>query len=218
MADLQERYEAIQRKEKELEEREKDLRKQNVEITEDQSPNFPPFCPIVHHDIPTDIPIEYMWTVRFSLILLVSLSVELVINFIAACTSKNFASLGKNIVFSLIFMIVTIPIAFKVNYYKLYTSCKRRNLTLIWFALEAGMIAFCVIAAVGISSSGLMGIITCIDALANGSGAAKVFCTIAAVIWVLLSLGHILLIGKVFNAYRRQRGKGNASPYFSAPE
>ncbi|KAH0791590.1 secretory carrier-associated membrane protein 1-like [Histomonas meleagridis] len=216
MADPAARYYAIQQKEEELKRREKALKKANVEIEEDtHPPNFPPFCSVVYHNIAEEIPIASQWTIRIAFIMILALAVLVIINLIACCTTGTIKlggsgasySVGANIVFGVIIGILSVPLAFKINYYKLYTQAKTNNITLGWFALQAIFILCFGYAAVGLKNNGVIGIITMLDALAAGSGFCKVICIISAVLWVLGTLVEIFLFGRVMVLY-----KGSGAP------
>lgn len=208
MTDVEARYYAIQQKEEELRNREKALKKSNIDIVGGEKPyNFPPFCSIVYHNIGEEIPIASQWTVRIAYIMYWCLCITCVINVIACCTTGKIDvkgySAGKNIIFGILIGLLAVPLAFKINYYKFYTQCKDNEITLRFFALQAIYIAVYAYAAVGKKNSGTIGLITAIDALAGGkSGFCKAICMIAAVLWVAGAAIQIFLFGKIMVLYK----------------
>ncbi|KAK8900360.1 hypothetical protein M9Y10_002687 [Tritrichomonas musculus] len=218
--DRQQRYEAIKAKEAELERREEALRKNNVDIVNEKPPNFPPHCPFVRHDIAADIPIEFITTMKIAFVLFCFTSATLFINLISCGTTVTIKvgkgkgySLGYNLVFGILYFLLTIPLAFKINYYRLYTQCTQRNVKMTWFALEGIYIAFHAYASAGVKNSGLIGLIALIDALSAGSGAAKCFCTISGLCWLIATAGQVFLFGNVMKVTRGPAPAANNSPY-----
>lgn len=217
--DKQQRYEAIKAKEAELERREAALRQNNVEVVEEKPPNFPPFCPFIRHNIAVDIPVDLMMTVRIAFILFFFTAGTLLVNLIACFTTATIKvgkgkgySLGYNSVFGVLYLVLTVPLAFKINYYRLYTQCSQRRIKMTWFALEGAYIAFHAYACAGIKNSGLIGLIAMIDSLSAGGGAAKCFCSISALCWLLSTAGQVFLFGNVMKAYKVS-DNNNAGPY-----
>lgn len=219
MTDVEARYYAIQQKEEELRNREKALKKSNIEISDNEKPyNFPPFCSIVYHNIGEEIPIASQWTVRIAYIMFYCLFATCVINVIACCTTGKIKvkgySAGRNIVFGAVIGVLAVPLAFKINYYKLYTQCKNNNITLGWFGLQAIYIVVYIYAAVGLKNSGTIGLITAIDAMAGGeTGFCKGICVITAILWIAGAVIQIALFGKIMALYK---GTGNSNKNTSA--
>lgn len=203
----EERFAAIQAKEAELQRREEALRQQNIEVVQEKPPNFPPFFHFVHHDISTDIPIAYQMTVKIAFVLFLLTCVTLIMNLIACFTTGTIKvgkgtsySLGTNSVLGVIYLLLTVPLAFKINYYRLYEQCMKKNIKMTWFALEGIYIGVYAYASAGMKNTGCIGLITTIDSISAGSGASKAFCTISCIMWLLGLAGHVFLFGKVMNA------------------
>lgn len=212
--DLQARYNAIQEKENELRRREDALRKQNVDVDNGHPPNFPPFCPTVYHDIAVEIPIEMQWVVRIAFIGLFWMGALLIVNLIAAFTVGKFGhSAGETIIFAVIFLILTVPLAFKVNYFKLYTQCKNSAVTAGYLILQLVYFAFNVMGAIGLKDSGMIGIIVMIDAISSQAGGfVKAIVIISAVMWVLSALVQFFLAAKSLILYKRTGQSSALSP------
>lgn len=205
-----ERYARLQAKEDELARRENELKKQDVNIDAEKPNNFPPCFPFMRHDITTDIPLSFQWTIRLAFIGQFIFAGALFINFIGACTTGTIKlksgsgySLGKNIIFSIIFLILGIPCAFRINYMKLYSQAAKKDIKCLYFALEGIFVGINAFAVVGLKDWGLMGIITVIDALsASTSGFCKAMITIACILWAGSALLQIFLFGRIMQLYK----------------
>lgn len=215
-----ERYARLQAKEDELARRENALKKQDVNIDEERPNNFPPFFPFMRHDISTDIPLAFQWTVRLAFIGQFIFAGTLLINLIGACTTGTIQlkkgsgySLGKNVIFSIIFLILGVPCAFKINYMKLYVQASKKDIKCLYFALQGIFVGINAFAFVGLKDWGLMGIITAIDALsASTSGFCKAIIIIACILWGGSALLQIFLFGRIMQLY-----KGSGAP-IQAPQ
>lgn len=207
--DPQQRFQAIQAKEADLRRREEALRAQSVQLDDTKQPNFPPFVHLVYHNISEEIPIRAQWTVRLAFFGLIGLAIGAIVNFIAACTVGTIGtseshpySLGKNIVFSLIIGALAVPLYFKINYFKLYENVKT-DLKMTWFALQALWIGCVGLGLAGLKNSGLIGVITLIDAISKStSGFCKIMCIISTAFWGLLVFLNVFLFGKVMVLFK----------------
>ena len=211
MSDLQERYAAIQRKEEELKNREKALRDLQLGIDEDLKPNWPPCCPIIYHDIAGDIPIEAATAVKVALIGQLVWAIALLANMLA-CFGVSGMSDGYDtatyIVFGILYFVLGIPLAFRVNYMKFYQQCKVQDLTLCYFLLQLIFFGIQVFAAVSVPGSGLAGFLFAIDALSgkDASGYTKAMGFIAAAIWTISALIQFFILSKGFLFYKTMKG------------
>lgn len=204
--DAQERYARIQAKEEELKRREAGLREQQLDIEDDRKPNWPVCCPFVYHDISGEIPIKNTAACKVAYILQCVWALTLIVNMLAAFGSGSMAnySVAKYIVFSIIYTILGIPLAFRVNYMKYYEQCKKEDLSLSWFLLEIIFFGLNVVGAVGLPNSGLCGVLYAIDAFSKGNGYIKIFGIISACAWILSSLGQGFLGSRSFLLYKNQ--------------
>lgn len=211
--DAQERYARIQQKEEELKRREANLREQQLGIDEDRKPNWPPCCPFVYHNITEEIPVRLMAACKIAYLSQALWALALIFNCLAAFGVKGMPSaysISKYIVFSIIFAVLGIPLAFRVNYMKFYDQCKKEDLTLGWFLLQVIFFALNAVAAVAPPASGLCGILFVIDAYSSGSGYVKIVGTISACLWVLSTLAQGFIGSKAFVLYKGK--SGNTAP------
>ena len=209
----EERFKRLQAKEQELREREKALRKQNVDVDEEKANNFPPFCPVVHHNIIEDIPIVAQWTIKIAFIAQFIWILQLLLNFIAACStgSMNSYSVAMNAVFSLAIMILGVPCGFKLNYMKHYTNASKDGMSVSNLILQVLFIAVNIYALIGLKNQGVMGVLTTIDALAGGNGFSRIMIPIAAAFWGLQVAIQIFLFGKIIILFKNKKKFSSAA-------
>jgi hypothetical protein len=203
--DLRSRYYAIQQKEADLKQRESSLRNQNVAISSEKAPNFPPCWPVLYHNIAEEIPIHSQWFIRLCLINIIAFVVLAPLNFLACCTSGQFSDgVAQNVVFSIIVGLLTAPLAFRITYKKLYGQCKADEFSLWALGLKALLFAWIVIGAAGIEKSGMAGIAMAVDAFANrdASGFARTVVVLTAAIYVAAAALEFFLLGRLLILFK----------------
>ena len=204
--ELQERYNRIQRKEEELKQREAALREQQLGIEEDRAPNWPPCCPFIYHDITEEIPMANQTAVKVAFWLQFVWAIALIINVIASfgvgAMNSDAYPLATYIVFSIIYAILGIPLAFRINYMKFYEQCKNNDLGACWFLLELIFFALNVYAAVGVPKSGLCGVLCAIDAISKGSGYIRAMSIVTSIVFVCSALGQGFIGSRAFILYK----------------
>jgi hypothetical protein len=228
--ELQARYEAIQRREEELRRREGDLRKQNVTVDNVNAPNFPPFYPVMYHNIAEEIPIAMQWFLKIALIAIAILIVNAVLNLISAFTSKSFkedsktSEVAQNVIFGAIIGILTGPLAFRVTYMREYRQFKGGDITLWTLALQALLFAWVAFCSVGIYGVGTVGVIMTIDAVSgkSSSGFVKALAGITCGLWLLSAAIELFLLGRLLLLYKgsgpRIEAGNPAGAYSPAPQ
>lgn len=208
--DANERYQNIVRKENELRRREQALKKQNVEIEDTRPPNFPPFCPVIYHNIPEEIPTVATWCVRISFFSFWFIFPLVVINFIGCCMSgkwnpekKTEYDVATNVVFSIIISIILVFCAFRVNYMSLYQQCKESNVRMSMIALQALYICFYAVGFAGFKNTGMVGIMSTIDSFSRSKNAgSNIICVIATLLWALEMVCQIFLFGRIMMLWK----------------
>lgn len=213
-----ERFARLQAKEQELKQREANLKKQDVDLDDEKPNNFPPCCPFMYHDL-SDLPIIATWTIKLAFIAQFIWMGTLLINFIGACctgtikTSGSGYSVGKNVVFSIIYAILGVPLAFRLNYCKLYDQARHDHIKGTFFVLQALFIACHILAFVGLQNWGLMGVITTIDCIsASTSGFAKAMIVISCFLWAGSGLLQIFLFGRIMILYKNNSSSPQPAP------
>lgn len=208
MATLEERYEEIKRKEMELESREQALQKEGIDSDFADPPNFPPFCPVIHHSF-SKVNIDFQWACKCSFYFQFIYFFALFVNFLAACgvgaangSSTSF-NVGQNIVFSVLYLVLGIPLAFKFNYMKFYSSLIKKDLGVSWLGLQVVFLALHAYALAGVTDSGLIGFISAIDIYAKTkSGYSRVTALMAAVVWAASLLAQLFMMGVGLRIYK----------------
>jgi hypothetical protein len=215
--DLQSRYTAIQQKEEELRNREAALRKQDVALDAAHAPNFPPFYPMMYHNIAEDIPIAMQLFLKLALIGIIAILVNSVINLIACFVSKPFvkdqspSNVVSNIIGGAIVALLTGPLAFRVTYIREYEQCKKNEITLWTLALQGLLLAWVGLCASGVVW-GTIGLIPMLTALSKASGFAKVIATIAGVIWLAIAVLELFLLGRLLLIFKTSGQRIQAVP------
>jgi hypothetical protein len=212
--DLRDRYSRIQQKEEDLRRREAELRRAKVVVDESHPPNFPPFYPMLYHNITEEIPIISQTFLRIWLANLLELWVTAVVNIIACCCTSHFTgdkygggAQAQNIIFGIIVGVLTVPLGFRVTYIRLYRECKASEIGFVTLGLSALFFAWIAVGAVGPPKSGMVGVIMGIDGVSGRGGFTKAISGISAALYLLAALLQLFLLGRLmllFKASGRQ--------------
>lgn len=214
----------VKAKEKELQARESELKKREQELKrrEDaiaragiviEEKNWPPFFPIIHHDIGTEIPIhlQRMQYIAFSTWL--GLVLCLLWN-IVAVTTAWIKGEGPTIWFlAIIYFISGVPASYVMWYRPLYRAMRTDSaLKFGWFFVSYMLhIAFCIFAAVAppiiFKGKSLTGILAAIDVI-GGSALVGIFYFIGFGFFCIESLMSVWVFQQVLMYFR---GSGKAA-------
>lgn len=214
----------LRKKEKELQAKEAELRKreQDVKRKEDaaaragivlEEKNWPPFFPIIHHDIANEIPIhvQKMQYLAFSTYL--GLVLCLLWNVIAVTTAWIRGEGVKIWFLGIIYFISGVPGAYVLWYRPLYRAMRKESaLKFGWFFMFYLLhIGFCIFAAVAppifFKGKSLTGILPAVD-LVSGKPLVGIFYFIGFAFFVIESLLSISVIQQVYMYFR---GSGKAA-------
>lgn len=215
--DLKKKEKELQAKEAELRKREQELKRREDAaaragvIIEDK--NWPPFFPIIHHDITNEIPIHLQKVQYVAFTTLLGLVVCLLWNIIAV-TLAWIKGEGPTIWFlAIIYFISGVPGAYVLWYRPLYRAMRTDSaLKFGWFFLSYALhIAFCVFAAVAppiiFKGKSLTGILPAIDVLGNHV-LVGIFYFIG---FGFFSLESVISIWVIQQVYMYFRGSGKAA-------
>uniref|UniRef100_A0A5B6ZFI7 Secretory carrier-associated membrane protein n=1 Tax=Davidia involucrata TaxID=16924 RepID=A0A5B6ZFI7_DAVIN len=212
----------LRMKEKELQAKEAELRKREQEVKrrEDaasragiviEEKNWPPFFPIIHHDIANEIPIHLQKLQYVAFTTLLGLVVCLLWN-VVAVTTAWIKGEGPTIwLLSIIYFISGVPGAYVLWYRPLYRAMRTDSaLKFGWFFLSYLLhIGFCILAAVAppiiFKGKSLAGILAAIDVLGTHA-LAGIFYFIGFGFFCIESLVSIWVIQQVY-LYFRGSGK-----------
>ncbi|XP_015943549.1 secretory carrier-associated membrane protein [Arachis duranensis] len=214
----------LKKKEKELQAKEAELRRREQVYFENlisfctsgiviEEKNWPPFFPIIHHDIPNEIPVhlQRMQYVAFSSLL--GLVACLSWNIIAV-TAAWIKGEGVKIWFlSLIYFIAGVPGAYVLWYRPLYRAFRKDSaLNFGWFFMFYIIhIGFCILAAVAppivFKGKSLTGILSAIDVIGDHT-LIGIFYFIGFGFFCLETLVSIWVLQQVYMYFR---GSGQAA-------
>ncbi|XP_021902348.1 secretory carrier-associated membrane protein 3 [Carica papaya] len=214
----------LKKKEKELQAKEAELRRREQEVKrkEDaaaragivlEEKNWPPFFPIIHHDIANEIPIHLQRIQYIAFATFLGLFACLLWN-IVAVTTAWIKGKGVRIWFlAIIYFISGVPGAYVLWYRPLYRAFRTESAVKFgWFFLFYVLhILFCIFAAVAppviFRGKSLTGILPAID-LISGHALVGIFYFIGFALFCLESLISIWVIQQVYIYFR---GSGKAA-------
>jgi hypothetical protein len=216
--DLQARYAAIQQKEEELRNRESALRKQDVSLDAAHPPNFPPFYPMMYHNIAEEIPIAMQLFLKVALVGIITILVNSFVNLIACCASKPFVKEKKmsevvsNVIGGAIIALLTGPLAFRVTYMREYEQCKKNEITLWTMALQALLLVWVGLCSVGVVW-GTIGVVRMLDAVGSkANGFTKAIAVISTALWLLITALELFLLGRLLLLFKASGQRLETAP------
>ncbi|VFQ86143.1 unnamed protein product [Cuscuta campestris] len=201
----------LKKKEEELKRREDAIKKAGVVIEEK---NWPPFFPIIHHDISNEIPIHLQKLQYVAFTTLLGLVVCLIWNTIAV-TLAWIKGEGPTIWFlAIIYLISGVPGAFVFWYRPLYRAMRTDSALRFgqFFLCYSIHIGFCVVAAVAppifFKGKSLTGMLPALEVLSDNA-LVGIFYLIGFAFFCIESLISIWVIQQVY-AYFRGSGKAES--------
>lgn len=208
----------LKKKEKELQSREADLKRREQEVRRKEEAaaragivleekNWPPFFPIIHHDIATEIPVHLQKLQRAAFTTLLGIVLCLLWNVIAV-TAAWIKGEGVKIWFlAIIYFIAGVPGAYVLWYRPLYRAFRTESaLKFGWFfMLYLLHIGFCILAAVAppivFKGKSLTGILSAIDVVGDYT-LVGIFYFIGFGFFCLETLISIWVIQQVYMHFR----------------
>ncbi|XP_044502191.1 secretory carrier-associated membrane protein 1-like isoform X2 [Mangifera indica] len=215
--DLEAKEKELQAKEAELNKREQELKRREEAIARAgvviEEKNWPPFFPLIHHDIGNEIPIHLQKTLYVAFTTFLGLAGCLLWNFIAITIA--WIKGGDPIIWFLavIYCLTGIPGSYLLWYRPLYRAMRTDSaLKFGWFFIFYSVhVAFCVFASVAppiiFRGNSLTGILPAIEVLAE-KGFVGVFYFIGFAFFAIESLISIWVIQQVYMYFR---GTGKAA-------
>ncbi|KAJ6402023.1 hypothetical protein OIU84_014155 [Salix udensis] len=211
----------LRKKEKEIQAREAELRRREKRREEAaaragivlEEKNWPPFFPIIHHDITNEIPVHLQKFQHVALTTFLGLTFCLFWNVIAVTTAWIKGEGVKIWFLAIIYFVSGVPGAYFLWYRPLYRliSCDIRYLIFVNLFFSQLHIGFCIFAAVAppiiFKGNSLTGVLAAID-VAGNSVLAGIFYFIGFGCFCLESLLSIWVIQQVYMYFR---GSGKAA-------
>ncbi|XP_024018891.1 secretory carrier-associated membrane protein 3 [Morus notabilis] len=216
-ADLRKKEKELQAKEAELRRREEDIKRREEAAARAgivlEEKNWPPFFPIIHHDIVKDIPIHLQKVQYIAFSTWLGLILCLLWNIIAVTTAWIKGEAVKIWFLALIYFIAGVPGSYVLWYRPLYRAFRRESAFRFgWFFMFYLLhIAFCIFAAVAppivFKGKSLTGILPAID-LIGSQVLVGIFYFVGFGLFCLESLVSITVIQQVYTYFR---GSGKAA-------
>jgi len=184
----------LDRREQDLERRERELHQKAESIRKHGRNNWPPFFPLVYHDISEEIPEASRPLITRLYLLWLILAGTLIVNMVACIFVLT--SGGPDGVKDLIVSIIIVPVigllSFLLWYRPIYNGyMKEQSLYYyIYFFFCGWHLAFSLYMLLGIPSTGSAGIIQTIQRFSHGAVVAGIFGIIATVGWAVQGLGN----------------------------
>ncbi|XP_048137859.1 secretory carrier-associated membrane protein 1 isoform X2 [Rhodamnia argentea] len=215
--DLKAKEKELQAKEAELKKREQELKRREDAASRAgiviEEKNWPPFFPLIHHDIPNEIPIHLQKIQYVAFTTFLGLVLCLLWN-IVAVTTAWIKGEGPTIWFlAIIYFISGVPCGYVLWYRPLYRAMRTDSaLKFGWFFLFYLLhIGFCVFACVAppiiFKGKSLTGILPAIDLL-SGHALVGIFYLIGFAFFCVESLLSIWVLQQVYMYFR---GSGKAA-------
>lgn len=215
--DLRSKEKELQAKEAELKKREQELKRREDAIARAgiviEEKNWPPFFPLIHHDIANEIPIHLQKLQYVAFTTLLGLVLCLLWNIIAVTTAWIKGEGVKIWFLAIIYFISGVPGAYVLWYRPLYRAMRTDSaLKFGWFFMFYLLhIGFCIFAAVAppfiFKGKSLTGILPAIDVV-SGHALVGIFYFIGFGLFCIESLLSIWVIQQVYMYFR---GSGKAA-------
>ncbi|WFD30455.1 hypothetical protein MSPP1_001476 [Malassezia sp. CBS 17886] len=185
----------LRRREQELSARERDLDARTEHMRRFGRNNWPPFYPLVYHDIASEIPPDSQPVMLNLYRLWLLLLVALIVNFVACLVlviSRGFDRLS-DLINSIVYLVVIAPASFFLWYRPVYNGLMKEHSIFyyVYFVFCGFHILFSIYAVIGAPGTGCAGVLTSIYAFTQGGHvAAGVLCAITSVLFLIQGLGN----------------------------
>ncbi|KAJ7946922.1 Secretory carrier-associated membrane protein [Quillaja saponaria] len=216
-ADLKKKEKELQAKEAELKRREQEVRRKEEAAARAgivlEEKNWPPFFPIIHHDIANEIPIHLQKLQYVAFTTLLGLVLCLLWNLVAVTTAWIKGEGVKIWFLAVIYFIAGVPGAYVLWYRPLYRVFRKESALKFgrFFLFYLLHIGFCIFAAVAppivFKGKSLTGILPAVDVVGDHA-LVGIFYFIGFALFCLESLLSIWVIQQVYMYFR---GSGRAA-------
>ncbi|KAI3804082.1 hypothetical protein L1987_32252 [Smallanthus sonchifolius] len=173
--DLRAKERDLEAKEAELNRREEELKRKEDAITRAgivvEEKNWPPFFPLIHHDIPNEIPLHLQRTQYVAFTTLLGIIVCLIWNLVAVTMAWIKGAASEIWFLAVIYLITGIPGAYVLWYRPLYRAMRTNGALMFGFFFFAYSfhLLFCVYASIAppmiFKGKSLTGILPALDVL-----------------------------------------------------
>ncbi|KAK1228425.1 hypothetical protein PQX77_008563 [Marasmius sp. AFHP31] len=202
------RMEQIRQREADLERRETELNKRAEQVRNHGRKNWPPFFPIIYHDIKDEIPEASRPLITRLYQLWLVLVVTLLINMIACIFILIAGSTdgGKDVGSSIGYIFVITITSFLLWYRPIYNGyMKEQSLYYYLYFFFCGFhLLFSIYMIIGIPSTGSAGLIQTVQMFSNRHWAAAVLALIATIGWFIQGLGNAFYYKQIYAHHNAQ--------------
>ncbi|KAK9676752.1 hypothetical protein RND81_11G097900 [Saponaria officinalis] len=215
--DLKKREKELLAKEAELKKKEQEIKRREDAISRAgiviEEKNWPPFLPLIHHDIPNEIPIHLQKLQYVAFTTYLGLVFCLLWNIVAVTIAWVKGEGVKIWLLAIIYFISGVPGAYVLWYRPLYRAMRTDSaLKFGWFFIAYSIhIGFCILAAIAppivFEGKSLTGILPAIDVL-SGNAIIGILYLVGFGFFVLEVLLSIWVIQQVYMYFR---GSGKAA-------
>ncbi|KAI8319316.1 scamp-domain-containing protein, partial [Martensiomyces pterosporus] len=171
--------------------------------------NFPPFWPIMYHDIDVEVPIGDRQTVRVLFYMWLALEALLVFNCVSCFIvlvshGSGVSNAGASFGSSFIYLFTITAGSFFLWYRPVYNAYMKDSSMFfyLFFVFNGFHILFDAYMAVGVPGAGSAGIIVMLQCLPSGKKLAAAFCGISFSLWVIHALASLFMYRKVRMHYK----------------
>ncbi|KAE8259506.1 hypothetical protein A4X13_0g972 [Tilletia indica] len=188
------KMEELARRERELEQRERDLNARAAHIQRHGRNNFPPFYPMLYHDIDAEIPPDSRPLVATVFKLWLLLVLSLIVNLVATVflLVQSAPDGGKDMISGIVYLPVITAASFMLWYRPMYNAYMKESSVFYYMYFVGGFhIAYSAYMVLGIPATGSAGLINTIQSFQGGRLIAAILGTIATVGFAVQGLGNL---------------------------
>ncbi|CAD6884191.1 unnamed protein product [Tilletia controversa] len=188
------KMEELARRERELEQRERDLNARASHIQRHGRNNWPPFYPMLYHDIDAEIPPDSRPLVAMVYKLWLLLALSLIINLVATVflLVGGASDGGKDMISGIVYLPVIGAASFMLWYRPLYNAYMKESSVFYYMYFVGGFhLAYSAYMVLGIPATGSAGLINTIQSFQGGRLVSAILGTIATVGFAVQGLGNL---------------------------
>ncbi|KAL9931975.1 hypothetical protein V8E36_009036 [Tilletia maclaganii] len=223
------KMEELARRERELEQRERDLSARAAHIQRHGRNNWPPFYPMLYHDIEAEIPPDSRPIVANVYKLWLLLVAALIVNLVATVflLVQGSPDGGKDMISGIVYLPVISAASFMLWYRPLYNAYMKEAsfFFYLYFVFGGFHLAYSAYMVIGVPATGSAGLINTIQSFQGGRIVAAILGTIATVALALQGLGNLWYYrltwqhkneqGHTFAQAKQEFATNGARAYFS---